>query len=112
MRKIKIKESQDFLRPVKTILEDEDEIRKICDIDENTLNDAEMQAMILNIGGNRSKIRMVLRLAHPHEQVSDEELLKQNERALRIGQHGYHIHHVRQTDELYVNNFNEEWLLN
>ena len=43
---------------------------------------------------------------------SKEENLKNYEEALSIGQKGYGIHYKRGTDEIFVNNYNEEWMLN
>ena len=39
-------------------------------------------------------------------------IMKTYEDALQISDHGYSIHHRRNTDEIFVNQYNEEWLYN
>ena len=43
---------------------------------------------------------------------TDDDLIKNYEAALSISDQGYRVIHKRDIDELYVNNYNPEWIIN
>ena len=42
----------------------------------------------------------------------DDDIIKKYERALEVSEQGYKVIHKRDIDEIYVNNYNDEWILN
>ena len=58
------------------------------------------------------RLLFVLQMSEFCEVDESDTLFQMYENALKISEHGYSIHHKRSTEELYVNNYNTEWLHN
>ena len=46
------------------------------------------------------------------EAKDDDTLITQYENALAVSEKGYKILHKRDIDEIFINNYNSEWILN
>ena len=58
----------------------------------------------------RKRILLLLHVAGI-EANDDDDLIEKYETALGVSNHGYRIIHKRDVDEIYVNNYNPEWIV-
>ena len=60
----------------------------------------------------RERLLALLRKANFSKEENDEKLIQEYEQALSVSEIGYRLLLERDVDEIFVNNYNEEWIIN
>ena len=119
-----ISKSKCVLTKVKNVLIDDDAMKELdnalpvdmsCTNDETYLDNIQEKRLIAlllksNIGNILDIEENILLPKHEREAQFQKDLVEQYKEMLKISTGGYKIIHKRDIDEIYVNNYNKEWI--